>query len=303
MRLLHEHPANDVEHLLRIGIAVSLLIFLIEFMGGLWSHSLALLSDAWHIFIDIWALVVSYLAIFLAKRPVSHQRTYGLHRMEVLAALVNGFTVFLIAIGIVYAAARRYNNPQDVHSRPLILVAGMGLVLNILVATLFYKGSEHDVNIRGVFLHLVGDAAGTVAVLIAGLVILLTGWRQIDPIVSGLIAVIVLWGAGRLLRESFNTLLEGVPRGIQVGEVENEIKKVEGVLSVHDLHIWSICSHLKALSGHVLVHPNGLSRQDIVLEGINHNLKQRFGIEHTTIQVESKAWPELEQLQSEEGRA
>jgi cobalt-zinc-cadmium efflux system protein len=299
MKQPHEHPVDVTEKLLKTAILVSFLIFALELVGGFMSHSLALLSDAWHIFIDIWALAMSYFAVFLARRPVNHQRTYGLHRMEVMAALINSFTVFIIAAGILYAAAKRFYHPPDVHGRALVGFAGLGLALNLIVAALFYKQSAHDLNIRGAFVHILGDAANTVAVLIAGFVILLTGWRQIDPIMSALTAIIVLWGAGQLFRESFNTLLEGVPRGILVADVEQEIRRTDGVVSIHDLHVWSICSHLNALSGHVLVSPPHLPRQDQVLEGINRNLKERFGISHTTIQVESS----LGQLQTEEGKS
>jgi cobalt-zinc-cadmium efflux system protein len=292
----HAHPPGDAEKLLKTGILLSLGIFVLELCGGIWSHSLALLSDAWHIFIDIWALLISYLAIYIARRPVSHQRTYGLHRMEVMAALANGLLVFVIAAGIFYAAIKRLHNPPEVHGGLVTIIAGIGLIVNLIVAGLFYRHSEHDMNMRGVFLHIIGDALNTVAVLISGIVIMVTGWRMIDPIVSAMVAFMVLWGSGRLLRESVNTLLEGVPRGIQVSEVEDDIKKVDGVLSVHDLHIWSICSHLKALSGHVLINPERMPFQDKVLEGIHRSLKDRFGITHTTIQVESKAWPGVEQL-------
>jgi cobalt-zinc-cadmium efflux system protein len=287
MKQPHDHPIGHVEKLLKAGILISFLIFLIELTGGLWSHSLALLSDAWHIFIDIWALVVSYLAVFIARRPVSHQKTFGFHRMEVMAALVNSFTVFVIAAGILYAAAKRFYNPPAVHAQSMLGFAIAGLVLNLGVAALLYKTSEHYLIIRGAFLHLIGDAANTLAVCAAAVIIWMTGWRQIDPIMSGITAMIVLWGAGRLFRESFNTLLEGVPRGIELQNVEQEITRVDGVLSVHDLHVWSICSHLNALSGHVLVPAAELCRQDVILEGINSNLKNRFGITHTTIQVES----------------
>jgi cobalt-zinc-cadmium efflux system protein len=297
VKLLHEHPFEDTEKLLKTGIFVSFAIFLLELFGGLWSNSLALQSDAWHQFFDIWALVISYLAIFFARKPVSDRRTYGFHRMEVMAALINGFTVFFIAVGILYSAVKRYRHPQEVHGQAVLLVGGISLILNILVAALFYKKSEHDLNMRGVFLHLVGDALSTVVVLVAGGIVMLTGWRQVDPIVSGVIALIILWGAGRLLRDSLNTLLEGVPHGIQVNVVESEIRQVDGVLSVHDLHVWSICSHLKALSGHVTVAPESMAFQDRLLEGINKKLKDRFGIRHTTIQVESKAWPDVEQVQ------
>jgi cobalt-zinc-cadmium efflux system protein len=297
MRLRHEHPFNDTEDLIKTVIFVSLAIFLMELFGGLWSHSLALLSDAWHVFMDIWALVISFLAILLARRPVNDRRTYGLHRMEVMAALANGVAVFVIAAGIIYTAIKRYNQPPQVHSRGMLVIAGIGLLANAFVAIAFYKKSSSDMNLRGVLLHLISDTLSSFAVLIAGIVILLTGWRQIDPIVSILIGCIVLSGAFRLLRDAFNTLLEAVPHGIQAAAVEQTIRGVEGVISVHDLHVWSICSHLKALSGHVTVSPNDMAHQDRVLEGINRSVKESYGISHTTIQVESKAWPEIEQAQ------
>jgi cobalt-zinc-cadmium efflux system protein len=297
MRLLHEHPFGDTENLLKTGIFVSFFIFLLELFGGVWSHSLALLSDSWHVFIDIWALVLSFLAIFLAKRPANDRRTYGLHRMEVMAALANGLTVFLIAAGILYTAVVRFKHPPQVHSRPMLIIAAIGLLANLLVAVAFYKKSANDLNMRGVFLHLISDTLSSVAVLVAGTIIAFTGWRQIDPIVSVVIGCIVLGGGYRLMRDAFNTLLEGVPRGIQAAAVEQSIQGVDGVLSVHDLHIWSICSHLKALSGHVTIDPRDMTHQDRVLDGINRSLKERFGISHTTIQVESKAWPEIEQAQ------
>jgi cobalt-zinc-cadmium efflux system protein len=297
MKPTHDHPVLGLEKLLQTGILLSLLIFILELFGGLWSHSLALISDAWHIFIDIWALVISYLAIYLAKRPANESRTYGLHRMEVLAACVNGITVFLIAAGILHAAIRRLNHPPQVQGQWVTGMAAIGLILNLVVARMFYSESEHDLNIRGAYLHLLGDAVGTLAVLASGLIILFTGWRQIDPIVSILIALMVLWGAGRLLRESLNTLLEGVPRGVKLVDVEQEMKTVAGVESVHDLHVWSICSHLKALSGHVMLAQGSMPQQETVLASINRQLKQRFGISHTTIQVESQAWPNIEQAQ------
>lgn len=294
MKFLHQHPFDDTENLLKTGIIVSIFTFLLEISVGFWAHSLALLSDAWHVFIDIWALAISFLAIILARRPANDRRTYGLHRMEVMAALANGTLVFLIAMGILVAAFQRFTNPPEVHGKAVLIMGAVGLLLNGVVARLFYKKSAEDMNLRGVFIHLVGDALSSVAVLIAGTVMVTTGWRTIDPIVSILIACIVLWSAVRLLRDAFETLLEGVPRGIQATAVEEEIKRVEGVLSVHDLHIWSICSHLKSLSGHVLIDPGFLSRQDTLLESIHRVLRERFGITHTTIQVESKTWPGVE---------
>lgn len=292
----HEHPIEESQRLLKLGIVLTVVIFLLEFLGGLWTHSLALLSDAWHIFIDIWALVLSFLAVLMARRPVNDRQTFGLHRLEVLAAVVNGLTVFIIALGILFAAVQRYRHPVPVHAKELLGVAGIGLALNLGVAALFYRQSYKDLNIRGAFLHVLGDALNTAAVIVAGILILITGVQQIDAIVSAVIAVVVLWGSGRLLRESLNTLLEGVPPGIQVETVEREIRGIRGVESVHDLHVWSICSHLNALSGHVMLAVDSPS-QHIVLEDVGRLLRERFGIIHTTIQLESRGWPNTETIE------
>jgi cobalt-zinc-cadmium efflux system protein len=299
----HDHPAEDSQRLLRLGIFLSIAIFFLEFGGGLWTHSLALLSDAWHVFIDIWALVITFLAIYLAKRPVNDRRTFGLHRMELLAATLNGLTVFLIAIGILVAAWRRLHHPVPVRTVDLLIISSIGLAMNTGIAALFYKRSHQDLNIRGAFLHILGDALNTLAVVVAALLMLWTKWTFVDPLVSAATAGIVLWGSGRLLRESFNTLLEGVPRDIDVAVVEREILGVPGVVSVHDLHVWSICSHLNALSGHVLLASEQMGRQHAVLERIGRLLKERFRITHTTIQVESKAWPRMDETlgQAQEG--
>jgi cobalt-zinc-cadmium efflux system protein len=291
----HEHPAEESQRLLKIGILLSFLIFILELGGGLWTHSLALTSDAWHIFIDIWSLVISFLAIMVAKRPVNDRQTFGLHRMEVMAATLNGASVFLIALGILVAAWRRLHAPVEVHSLRLLIISSTGLALNLLVAWLFYRRSHEDLNLRGVFMHILGDALNTFAVILAAILMMATRWPLIDPIISAAIALVVLWGAAKLLKESFNTLLEGVPANIQVNDVEQHILGVEGVDSVHDLHVWSICSHLNALSGHVLLAPEHMGAQHQVLEQIGNLLKQRFGIVHTTVQVESKAWPRLDE--------
>jgi cobalt-zinc-cadmium efflux system protein len=295
MKQPHDHPAEESQRLLKLGILLSIGVFFIEFAGGIWTQSLALISDAWHVFIDIWSLVISFLAVYVAKRPTNDRKTFGLHRMEVLAATLNGLTVFLIAIGILYSAWRRFQNPVEVQSLQLLIIAAFGLVMNLGIAALFWDRSHRDLNIRGAFLHVLGDALNSVAVIVAAILMLLTGSSLIDPIVSVIIAFIVLWGSGRLLRESFNTLLEGVPKNIAVSKVEEEILGIPGVDSVHDLHVWSICSHINALSGHVLLAADQMHHQHAILDQLGRSLKDRFGIVHTTIQVESKAWPMMEE--------
>jgi cobalt-zinc-cadmium efflux system protein len=295
MKPPHTHPAEESKRLLKLGILLSFGVFFIEFGGGLWTHSLALVSDAWHVFIDIWSLVISLLAVYMARRPVNDRKTFGLHRIEVLAATLNGLLVFAISIGILYAAWHRFHHPTAVRSFELLIISSFGLLMNLGIAALFWDRSHRDMNIRGAFLHILGDALNTVAVMIAALLMLFTDWPFIDPMVSAVIAVVVLWGSGRLLKEALNTLLEGVPRNIDVAQVEKEIVAIAGVSSVHDLHVWSICSHINALSGHVLLAADEMANQHAVLERIGHLVKERFGIVHSTIQVESKAWPSIDE--------
>lgn len=287
----HDHPVSDSQRVLKVGIALTFCIFLLEFFGGLWTQSLALMSDAWHVFIDVWALVLSFLALLLARRPATHKKTFGMHRMEVFATGVNGLTVFLIAIGILYSAWKRWAMPVPIQTGPLLGLATVGLLLNLVVAALLYKPSRDDSNLQGAFLHVAADTLSSVAVVLAALAIRWTGISQIDAGVSVLIAVVVLWSSGRLLRDAINTLLEGVPSGIKVIDVERQITQVPGVISVHDLHVWSICSHLNALSGHVLLREDRMADQHQVLETIGKQLRNQFGISHTTIQLESKSWP------------
>jgi cobalt-zinc-cadmium efflux system protein len=291
MQLSHEHPIEDPQRLLKIGIFLTFLIFVVEFVGGFWTRSLALLSDAWHVFIDIWALTLSLFAIYMARRPVNDRKTFGLHRLEVLAAAINGLSVFVIAVGILWSAWKRFQQPVEVRVVPLLWISLAGLLVNLIVAALFYRRSRSDLNIRGAFMHVVSDALNSVAVLIAAGLILVTKKPIFDPIVSVIIASVVLWGSGRLLKESLNTLLEGVPPGIRVGQVEKAILEIPGIESVHDLHVWSICSHLNTLSGHVLLAQAQMEQQPVILDEISRRLKDRFGILHTTIQVESRAWP------------
>jgi len=295
MKHSHRHPAEHSSRILKIALGLTICIFLIEFCGGLWTHSLALMSDAWHVFIDAWALVASLIAIILAQRPASDRRTFGLHRMEVFAAFLNGVMVFAVALAIFYAAIGRWRHPKPVDSRSLLAFAAIGLILNLIVAKIFMPHSRGDINIRGAFLHILGDAMNTLAVIIAAGLMLWTGSQRIDTIVSCTIAFLILLAAGHLLREAFNTLLEGVPHGIDVALVEKGILRTEGVVSVHDLHVWSICSHFNSLSGHVLIADGSMPRQREILDKIGRMLRERFGISHSTIQVESKAWPPAEE--------
>jgi cobalt-zinc-cadmium efflux system protein len=270
----------------KYAIALTMLTFLAEVAGGVWTNSLALLSDAAHVFLDLFALVLSLAAIKMAAYPATDTRTFGWHRMEVFASFVNGASVFLIAIGIFYEAGGRLFQPQAVKSIPMFIIAAVGLIMNLVAAGALHQHSHEDLNVRSAFLHVVGDAAASVGVIIGGVVILLTDWYILDAVISIGIGFVIFWGSWRVLRESAHILLEGVPRGMSTAEVVAAIRTVEGVNDVHHLNIWTICSHILALSAHVDVAPEYKKEQAEVLRRIENILTEKYHITHTTLQVE-----------------
>ena len=258
-----------------------------EIVGGVWTNSLALLSDAAHVFLDLFALLLSLGAIKLASYPTSDTRTFGWHRMEVFASFINGSTIFLIAIIICYEAVGRIVQPEAVKSLPMLLIAGVGLITNLIAAGALHSHSHDDLNVRSAFLHLVGDAAASVGVIVGGIIMYFTNWYVLDAIISVGIGFVIFWGSWRVMRESVHILLEGVPRGMEVSEVEAAILEVEGVQEVHHVNIWTICSHIIALSGHVVVPATFRGEHGGMLRKIEEQLFERFHISHTTLQVES----------------
>ena len=258
-----------------------------EIVGGVWTNSLALLSDAAHVFLDLFALLLSLGAIKLASYPTSDTRTFGWHRMEVFASFINGSTIFLIAVIICYEAIGRIVQPEAVKSLPMLLIAGVGLITNLIAAGALHSHSHDDLNVRSAFLHLVGDAAASVGVIVGGIIMYFTNWYVLDAIISVGIGFVIFWGSWRVMRESVHILLEGVPRGIEVSEVEAAILEVEGVQEVHHVNIWTICSHIIALSGHVVVPATFRGEHGGMLRKIEEQLFERFHISHTTLQVES----------------
>ena len=278
-----------VERRFLLSLALTGLILIAEVVGGLWTGSLALLSDAAHVFLDLFALGVSYVALRLAARPPDDRHTYGFHRMQVLAALVNGATLLLVAFGIFREAWARFQNPAPVLAGPMLVVAVVGLGVNLLVALVLREHDHHDLNVRSAFLHVLGDVLASVGVIVAGVVILLTGWTLADPLISVLIAVIILAGSGRVLRESVHILAEGVPLHLTSTQVAEAMGAVPGVEEVHDLHIWTVSPGYVALSAHVVLSDQVLSRTQDVMESLKETLAGTFGIEHTTIQFECES--------------
>ncbi len=280
-------------------IALTSVTFLAELIGGLWTNSLALLADAAHVFTDLFALVLSLMAIRLANLPATDRRTYGWHRAEILAALVNGSVLVLICLGILYEAWGRLLEPQAVKSREMFLIAIVGLTMNLVVASRLHGHSRDDLNVRSAFLHVVGDAVASVGVIVGGVIIFFTGWYIVDPLISMAIVAIILVGAVRILREALHILLEGVPRRIDIQEVVARMRDVPGVSDVHHLHVWSICSHITALSAHVDIDPEYRLRQGEIVGEMERMLEHDFHIVHSTLQVECSrclSGPVIQQL-------
>lgn len=257
-----------------------------EAVGGWWTGSLALLADAGHMLTDVAALALALMAAWFSARPATPRKTFGYHRLEILAALVNGVALVLIALLIIYEAYSRWQSPPAINSRAMILVAAGGLAVNIMCAWLLHGSHTHDLNVRGAWLHVMGDALGSVGAISAGMLIALYGWEAADPFFSVLISLLIIFSAWRLIRESTNVLLEGTPAHINLAAVEDAIRGTAGVEDVHDLHVWTITSGREALSAHV-IHAES-TRPPELLKELRATLHNRFGVDHLTIQMESR---------------
>lgn len=280
------HLDKSIAGRFKYAIALTALTLLAEVIGGIWTNSLALLSDAAHVFLDLFALVLSLAAIKLASFPASDTRTFGWHRVEVFASFINGSSIFLIAVGIFYEAWGRLFHPEAVKSLPMFIIATLGLLMNLVAASALHQHSHDDLNVRSAFLHVVGDAAASVGVIAGGIVIYFTNWYVLDAVISMGIGLVIIWGAWRVIRESAHILLEGAPRGMNTSDVVGAIRTIDGVNDVHHLNIWTICSHILALSAHVDVKPEHKRNQAGVLREIEELLLRRYHISHTTLQAE-----------------
>jgi len=266
-------------------LGLVLLYMVAEAVGGWLTNSLALLSDAGHMLSDAGSLGLALFALWIAARPRTSERTFGYHRTEILAALVNGATLVAISVFIVVEAWARFQSPEPVLGKPMMAVAAGGLVVNVASLWILHGGRDASLNVRGAWLHVISDTLGSVQAIAAGALIWAFGWDWADPAASVMIALLVVWSAWELLREAVNVLMESAPRDIDAREIEEAIGAVEGVDAFHDLHVWTITSGFDSLSVHV--QASGRDR-DAVLADVREVVRQRFGIEHSTVQVETE---------------
>ncbi len=293
------HLDQSISRGFGIAIALTAVTLVAEVVGGFWTNSLALLSDAAHVFMDLFALVLSLAAIRLARFPATDRRTYGWHRAEILASLINGATLLLNAFGILHEAWGRLLHPEAVKSKEMFIIATIGLVMNLIAASRLHQHSHDDLNVRSAFLHVVGDAIASVGVIIGGIIMLYTEWYVLDALVSVGIVLVIGFGALRILREALHILLEGVPKHIDLDQVVAKMRAVEGVNDVHHLHVWSICSHISALSAHIDIDPEFRLRQGEIVGEIEQMLDHDFHITHSTLQGECSSCltgPVIQQL-------
>lgn len=283
----HAIPANKNEKVLGVALTLTGSFFLVEIIGGLFLNSLALLADAAHMFTDVAALGIALAAIKIAKRPADARRTYGYHRFEILAAAFNALLLFAVAIYILFEAYQRFQTPSEVQSMGMLVIASIGLIVNLISMRLLLSGQSSSLNLKGAYLEVWSDMLGSVGVILGAVVIQLTGWLWVDTLVAVGIGFWVLPRTWILLKESLNILLEGVPEGIDIEEVTKAMLSVSGVLNVHDLHIWALTSGKNSLAAHVVYNENFLPA--LLIKNIQEVLGSQFKVFHTTLQCEITA--------------
>ena len=279
----HGHTHGAGERALRWVLGLTAAFMVAELIGGIAANSLALLADAAHMLTDVSAIGLSLFALWFARRPATPGMTWGWVRIEILAALANAATLLVLAGFIVYEAIERFQQPFEVRGGLMLAVAAGGLAVNVVAALLLHRSAGESLNVRGAYLHVIGDLIGSVGAIVAALVILATGWTPADPLISIFVAALILWSGWKLLRESVDVLLESVPRHIDLTEVHEAIDEIPGVDNVHDLHVWTVTSGFLAMSGHAVVAADDHTR---VLAEIHHRMARRFGIRHVTFQLE-----------------
>jgi cobalt-zinc-cadmium efflux system protein len=288
----HTHSSRH-KHRLWAVFALSTTFMVIQVVAGWWTGSLALLADAAHLFVDAAGVGLSLLAVWFAERPATPEKTYGYYRVEILAALLNGVILCVVALVILFEAWERLRVPHEVLAGPVVIVAVAALGVNLLAARLLHAGAGESLNVRSAYLEVLGDALSSVAVIVAAGVILLTGWTAADALASAAIGLLILPRTVSLLRQAVNVLLEGVPPHLDLGEIETALLAATGVRRVHDLHVWTLTSGREAMSAHVVVEPG--TPADRILEELHVILHARFGIDHTTLQIETES-PSLLQI-------
>jgi cobalt-zinc-cadmium efflux system protein len=284
---MHVHgSANEkTQRVLRFSLIATLAYVALTFFAGIHAHSLALISEAGHNVSDFLALLLSFVAVYFQARPATDSKTFGYQRAGVLAAFLNAITLIVLSVWIAIEAVHRLSEPAHVQPRIMMVVAAAGVLMNGVIAAMLWTASR-DVNIRSTFVHMLGDTLSTAAVIVGGAAIFLTGRNWIDPVLSILIAALILWSAVSIVRETLNILLEGTPRGVSLGDIRISLEHIEGVEDVHDLHVWSLGSQTHALASHVTIADIPPSESALILEQIRCTLRERFRIYHATIQFE-----------------
>lgn len=271
---------------IKIVFAITATYFIIEIIVGFMTNSLALLSDAAHMLTDVAGQALALFAIWMASKPRNSKKSYGYLRIEIFSALINAIVLIFISGYILYEAWQRFENPPEIAGVPMLIVASVGLIINLISMKILSAGSKESINIKGAFLEVVSDMLSSVAVIIAGIIILITGWLLIDPIISALIGLFILPRTFSLLKESIDILLEGVPKDVDFNDVENYISQKSGVDSIHDLHIWTLTSGVNALSCHIIMkQDNTISENNDIVFEIKRELNINYKINHTTLEV------------------
>lgn len=277
---------NSTKTRLTLALVITLLFVVIEALAGWWSNSLALLTDAAHNLTDVATLALTWYTLRLALRPAHSGKTFGYHRAGILAAVINSLSLILIALGIWIEAYRRWVNPLEVDAPLMTAVAVVALLVNGGTAWLVHQGSKTDLNLRSAFIHLLGDVISTLGAILAGLIIAFTGWNWLDPLVSVLIGALIVFSAWGILREALDVLLEATPSDIRVDQMVADLRQIDGVQDVHDLHIWSLNRSLRFLSAHLVTDNVLVSQTSLIQAEVNQLLQQRYHIDHTTLQFE-----------------
>lgn len=291
----HNLQTREAERRLWLTISVAVGIAVMELVGGLIAHSLSLISDSGHVFTDILAIGLSIFSIRLARRPHSARWSYGYHRAEIFAALANGSALIGVALLILYTAYLRFLQPVQIQGPLVLLLASIGLVGNLVMALVLFHGKDRmSLNVRGALLHVMGDALSSVGVIIGGLVVIFSGYLLADSIVAAFIGILIIGSAYSLVRDSVNILGEATPKHLELEKIARTVEQVKGVRGIHDLHVWTISSGLYALSGHLIVDTDNLEEGAAIIREVSRKLRETFGIEHVTLQLERQVLQDIE---------
>src|ERR1044071_8637403 len=285
------HKHDTAREGLKTALAITATFLVAEFVGALYTNSLALLADAGHMLTDVAALSLRFFAMRFASRPATARKTYGFYRVEILAALLNGVFLILVAFYIFYEAFNRFRNPEQVKANWMLVVAVIGLLANLVSAYLLFGNHHHSLNVRGAFFHVLSDAIGSVGAILASVAIIISGYQTADPAISVVVAVLILWSSWILIRDAVDILLEGTPAHINIVSLREELARVTGVGSVHDLHVWTLTSGVLAMSCHIVATAGDFSRMEL-LTRVNSVAREDFHIDHTTIQIEESNIPQ-----------